>query len=75
MDELPLTAPPVDRTAVVVALLSDEPDDAAFWHGRTPEERLRQVELLRRINYGPHATARLQSVLEIEDLNDLENLP
>jgi len=47
------------------AALTDEPDDRAYWHGRTPEERLRHVELLCRINYGP--AARLQRILEICD--------
>ena len=31
-------------------------------------ERLKQVEILRRINYGTRATARLQRVLEITEL-------
>ncbi len=47
--------------------LTDEPDDRAYWHGRTPEERLRHVELLRCINYGPAAATRLQRILEISD--------
>lgn len=63
------TLPPirVDRTVIVVAHLTDEPDDNAYWHARTPQERLRHMELLRRINYGSDSTARLQRVLEITE--------
>jgi hypothetical protein len=54
----------VDRTVFRVDSLEDKSDDKAYWLARTPQERLRQVELLRRINYGHKATARLQRVLE-----------
>ena len=54
----------VDRTALSVAALTDASDEKEFWLSRTPYERLRQVEILRRINYGHRATARLQRVLE-----------
>lgn len=40
----------------------------ADWFGRTPHERLRQVEILRRINYGRRAARRLQRVLEVADI-------
>ncbi|MBE2271116.1 MAG: hypothetical protein IAE80_22975 [Anaerolinea sp.] len=43
----------------------DDHDDKVYWWSRTPDERLRYMELLRRINYGDRATARLQRVLEI----------
>ncbi len=59
-----LPALKVDRNAFAVASLMDEPDDKAYWLSRTPHERLRQMELLRRINYGYRATIRLQRVLE-----------
>jgi hypothetical protein len=39
--------------------------DRAYWHSRTPEERLLYLEHLRRMNYGRAAVERLQSVLEI----------
>jgi hypothetical protein len=55
------------RSAFSVASLTDESDEKDFWLTCTPYERLRQVEILRRINYGHRATARLQRVLEIVD--------
>lgn len=55
----------IDKTAFSVTSLSDESDEKAYWWSRTPEERLRHIETLRRINYGDQATARLQRVLEV----------
>jgi hypothetical protein len=55
----------INRKAFSVASLTDQTDEKAYWLSRTPEERLRQVEILRRINYGHRASARLQRVLEI----------
>jgi hypothetical protein len=55
----------IDRSAFSVGSLSDESDEKAWWWARTPYERLRQMEVLRRINYGNRATRRLQRVLEI----------
>lgn len=65
MDTNVLSLIKVDRTVVTVASLTDTSDEKAYWLSRTPEERLRHVELLRRINYGPNAAARLQRVLEV----------
>ena len=59
--------PRVDRTIFSVASLYDESDEKAYWHSRTPHERLEHLELLRWINYGPQATERLQRVLEIAE--------
>jgi hypothetical protein len=47
----------IDRTALSVASLSDDSDELAYWYSRTPQERLRHIELLRWINYGPEAAA------------------
>jgi hypothetical protein len=55
----------VDRSAVSVVSLFDEPDERYYWWNRTPDERLAAVEALRRMNYGDDATARLQRVFEI----------
>ncbi len=55
----------LDKTAFSSVQSFDDTDDNAYWFSRTPSERLQQMERLRRINYGHHATARLQSVLEI----------
>jgi len=59
--------PRIDRTAFSVVSSFEEADkqDKEYWLSRTPQERLQYMELLRRINYGPAATARLQRVLEI----------
>jgi hypothetical protein len=59
----------LNRSAFSVASLADESDEKAYWFARTPYERLRQVEILRRINYGYRATTRLQRVLEIVEQN------
>ncbi|NWG33920.1 MAG: hypothetical protein HXY42_05720 [Chloroflexi bacterium] len=42
-------------------------EEKAYWLSQSPYERLQHVELLRRINYGANATARLQRVLEITE--------
>lgn len=55
----------VNRKALTVTSLTDESDDKAYWLSRTPHERLRQIEILRQINYGDQAAARLQRVLEV----------
>lgn len=55
----------VDRRVLVIKDGFDDEDDKAYWWSRTPAERLRYMELLRRINYGDRATERLQRVLEI----------
>ncbi len=42
--------------------------DRQFWHAKTPEERLRHLEALRELNYGPEVInqglQRLFAVLE-----------
>ena len=57
----------VDRTAFKVfsSFEEAEADDRAYWLSRTPQERVRHIEFLRRLNYGSRATERLQRVLEI----------
>ena len=61
----------IDKTAFSTASLGDESDEKAYWRSRSPHERLRHVEVLRRINYGDHSTTRLQRVLEIVQLSRL----
>ena len=58
--------PALDRSAFAVFSSFAEADaaDKAYWLSRTPHERLRQMETLRRMNYGSRATERLQRVLE-----------
>ena len=56
----------MNKKVLTVARLKDPSDEKKYWLSRTPYERLRMVELLRRINYGARAcTSRLQRVLEI----------
>jgi hypothetical protein len=55
----------VDRSALSIATLEDDSQDKIYWMSRTPEERLEHMEMLRRINHGNAATARLQRILEI----------
>lgn len=57
----------VDRTKISVFSSFEESEkaDREYWLSRTPEERLRHMELLRRLNYGPRATERLQRVLRV----------
>jgi hypothetical protein len=61
--------PRLDKTKISIFSSFEEAEraDEEYWFSRTPEERLAQLELLRRINYGDAATARLQRVLEIVD--------
>jgi len=61
--------PRLDRTAFSVVSSFEEADreDKEYWLSKTPYERLQYMELLRRINYGPNALARLQRVLEIAE--------
>ncbi len=59
----------MDKTALSVASLTDEPDDLAFWLSKTPQERLAAVEFLRTVNYGYDPTTdRLQRVLRVTQL-------
>jgi hypothetical protein len=55
----------VDRTAFTVVALDEDQDERMYWGSRTPEERLRHLEYLRRINYGNRTGERLQRVLEV----------
>ncbi|MCC6498995.1 MAG: hypothetical protein IT313_01870 [Anaerolineales bacterium] len=61
--------PRLDKSVLTVVSSFEEADkqDKAYWLSRTPSERLAYMELLRRINYGSAATARLQRVLEIAE--------
>lgn len=61
----------LDKTAFKVFSSFEEADaaDRAYWHSRTPEERLLALELMRQSAYGYNATtARLQRVFEIVEL-------
>jgi hypothetical protein len=56
----------VDRNAFQVGKLTDVPDERAYWHSRTPEERLEASELMRQVIYGyDPVTVRFQRVFEV----------
>jgi hypothetical protein len=57
----------IDRRAFSISSDFDDEEQRMYWLSRTPYERLRHVEMLRRINYGDQATARLQRVLELAE--------
>jgi hypothetical protein len=68
MSELDPSELRVDRTAISVVQNFDDSDERAYWHSRTPAERLRHAQILRRIAYGPAADGPIERVLEIVDL-------
>ena len=51
--------------------------DPAFWHSRTPEERLVALELMRQRAYGydEHSMPRIQKVFEVVKLKHDEPRP
>jgi hypothetical protein len=54
------------RGSLTVATFADmEKQDRLYWSRQTPEARLRAMELMRRINYGQAAAARLQRFFEV----------
>ncbi|QLQ07564.1 MAG: hypothetical protein HZY76_17115 [Anaerolineae bacterium] len=57
----------IDRQVFLVSTEFDDEERKNYWLSRTPYERLRHVEVLRRINYGDQATGRLQRVLELAE--------
>lgn len=62
----PVRSSKMDKTVLSVVPLGDESDGPAFWHCKTPLERLAAMEFMRTVNYGYDATsARLQRVLTV----------
>jgi hypothetical protein len=56
----------MDKTAFSVVSLAEADDEVSYWLTKTPQERLRGMELIRQTLYGyTFATTRLQRVLEI----------
>jgi hypothetical protein len=56
----------IDKTSFSTASLLQPSDEIAYWHARTPCERLQAVELMRQIVYGyDPSTSRLQRVFEV----------
>jgi hypothetical protein len=58
----------LDRSAFSVGTLDDEDPDRDYWFEASVEDRLRHLELLRRLNYGRRATGRMVKVLAIGEL-------
>jgi hypothetical protein len=74
MDATPdeqIEEPRLDRTQFSVVRVTDPDDAVEYWLSRPVEERLRALERLRRICYGPAATARIQRVLDVVKLEQL----
>ena len=57
----------IDKKFFSVGSLSDQSDDKDYWFAKSPIERMRHIEVLRRLNYGHGATTRLQRVFEITE--------
>ncbi len=56
-----------DKTvfSVVSSFRDADQEDMQYWWAQPAEVRLRYLEQLRQLNYGHHATARLQRVFEV----------
>jgi hypothetical protein len=67
-DRAPAPGFVLDPSVFSVTTLAAQDDDGAYWRTRTPLERLVALEYLRRMAYGPAATARLQRVLSVAEL-------
>ena len=60
----------VERISAMIA--EAERIGPAYWHSRTPQERVLALELMRRRAYGyDRATARIEKVIEILHLRDI----
>lgn len=59
----------LDKTALVVASITDESDEKLFWLSKSPAERLEAAEYLRQIVYGyDSTTTRLQRFFEVAEI-------
>ncbi len=59
----------IDRKAFSATSGFGDSKDKHYWLSRTPQERIRHMEILRRINYGSLATRRMKRVLEFVERN------
>jgi hypothetical protein len=56
----------LDKTAFEIRNLHDDCSDKQFWLSKTPQERISEIENLRKINYGQDAAeSRLQGFFEV----------
>ena len=59
----------LDRSAYAIGSMDDDREEVEYWRARSPEERMKALELMRQIIYGyDPATARLQKVFEVVEL-------
>lgn len=65
MQDIPELRLDKNRLKIGVTLDASVADEVEYWRNTTVKERLRHIERLRRINYGPRATERLQRVIRI----------
>ena len=55
----------IDRNVITVSNIHERSNDA-YWHSKTPDERLSAIQTDRQAAYGEsEASARLQRVLEV----------
>ena len=54
----------LDKSCFSVISLKEKSEDINYWLTVSPVDRLKHIEMLRRINYGNSATSRLQRILE-----------
>jgi hypothetical protein len=58
----------LDRTAISFSDDFEEPETKQWWCAQTAERRLQYMMVLRAMNYGDRASARLQRAREIAEL-------
>ena len=58
----------INKNIFSVHNLNDDENDLLYWLGRTPQDRISAIEMMRRINYGNDiSTRRLQRLLEVAE--------
>ena len=55
----------VDRNIFSVSSGFEDAESKEYWLSQSPQDRIRHIETLRRVNYGSRATERLQRFFEI----------
>jgi len=55
----------VDRNIFSVSSDFEDKGSKEYWLSQSPQDRIRHIETLRRVNYGSRATERLQRFFEI----------
>ncbi len=66
MDQLPS----LDKKKIEVSSLNDVEDEKRYWLAKNPDERIKAIEINRRMVYGQdRTTSRLQRFLEIAELS------